>query len=52
MWRRSLKGSGDAWKVVELTQFVKQHFTLASVAPLFGTKVLEHELEDGMYDWL
>jgi len=40
------------WKEVELVEFIKKQWTLASIASLFGTQILEKEGPDAMYDWL
>lgn len=40
------------WKEVELVEFIKKQWTLASIASLFGTQILEKEGPDEIYDWL
>lgn len=41
-----------AWKEVDLLPFIKRHFTLASIASLFGTKILDREGGKKIYNSL
>jgi hypothetical protein len=46
-----LSSSSD-WREMDLVQFIKKQYTLASIASLFGTKILEDGKGDEIYAWL
>lgn len=50
--RKEEYGGKSGWIEVDLVQFVKRQWSIASTTSLYGTKLLEREGEDEIFRWL
>lgn len=42
----------EEWKEIDLVQFIKRQWTLASIVSLYGTKIIEQIGPDTIVDWM